>query len=134
MKSGMCKCGHHFGEGSEHGTFSFPSACKTMPMSKGKSVFGFMGFTQRLVQSPSLFFPGKSLFQWPHSSLYVKCFCMQVWHVKILCYSCVFDSQKRVTLTAATTTYKMAWYIFKSVDCYCFCSYCIWNFIDILNT
>lgn len=37
-------------------------------------------------------------------------------HVKTLCYSCVFYSQKRVALTAATILYKMTCYISKSVD------------------
>lgn len=78
MKLVIRKWGHRCGEGSEHGTFSFLSACKTIPISKGRCILGFMDFTQVFMQSPSLFFPGKSLFRWPHLSLYGKCFCMQV--------------------------------------------------------
>lgn len=63
--------------------------------------------------------------------LYAGLFIIQ--HAKTFCYSCVFYSQKRVALTAVTILYKMTWYILKSVDFYHFCSYCIWDFIDILS-
>lgn len=60
MKSVMCKCGCCCGVGLwTRPCCPFPSACKAMPSSIGKSTFCLIDFAQVLMQGPNLFFPGK---------------------------------------------------------------------------
>lgn len=121
----VCKCCHHCGVGSEHGpatSFQFPFCLQDCAQLQRKKFIFLVDFADVLMQSPGLLSPGKSPSQWPQLPWCVKCYCMQVstllymCHVKNLCYSCIFCSQERVALNAATITCKITWCILKSVN------------------